>query len=669
MRAPNTRILDLIVSSLGRVKSLAKLSPPAATVALCLILTPLMSLVHQATTLAIAGLLQAIGHWGVFLRLTAVVPFDPIYASVLDKTLGNIQVEGLAIVSPLGDVLHKFASGVFAPPDQVTGVALVAPLVSNGASLLALTLAEAGGEVLFIAIGLALLVKGLRGSKVIARSTLLALCLFGVILQVKGVIGLLSLRFSPQDLEIMGVAHLFTKLFPMEASTYHRLADGPLLNLTARLLPISFVVAIYGPLLVIGFLRYAPWRSITISLRSATHALQQYLHLFQKNVSQPMLVVIAIPAGVILLQISSPTLGEYQYPTPSVADPAPPEAVVLSPEPESPPTSLHEPPKAGPSKVVIQGSNFNYSYLVNGQPERIQGVGYNVMYSGLSTEERAVRYNRDFAQMQAVGINTILGWNQQEFDELTLEKANEKGLGVIMPYHLSPNGEYGNPEYEQKLEDDIKGWVRRYRDHPALRMWGIGNEVIHGMGEKPDSPRARAFAQFYLRLVDAVHAIDPDHPVIYRGAEDVYLAPFKRVLQNDGLPRPWLVYGANFFTFRIEKVLNEWSQKGPDVPLVVSEFAPCGLGQGDRPRGYLRMWQAIAQHSTSVLGGFAYVWSTNGPEPVDRVFGLVDDNNWPVDSSYWALGQAYCLGTDVIPGLLQSQGEIQPAPLALLITN
>ena len=227
-----------------------------------------------------------------------------------------------------------------------------------------------------------------------------------------------------------------------------------------------------------------------------------------------------------------------------------------------------------------------------------------------------------------------------------------------MPYRLPPNGEYGNPVYEQKLESDIKEWVQRFKAFPALRMWGIGNEVIHGMGEKPDSPRAKAFAQFYVKLADAIHAIDPDHPVMYRCAEDVYLGPIKKVLQQDGLHRSWLVYGANFFTFRIEKALAEWPQKGPDVPLVVSEFAPCGLGQGDRPAGYLRMWRCITQHSNSVLGGFAYVWSTNGPEAIDRVMGLVNDNNQPVDGSLWSLRQAFCDETDSTLNRLQESIEI-----------
>ncbi len=42
-----------------------------------------------------------------------------------------------------------------------------------------------------------------------------------------------------------------------------------------------------------------------------------------------------------------------------------------------------------------------------------------------------------------------------------------------------------------------------------------------------------------------------------------------------------------------------------------------------------------------VLGGLAYTWATNGPEDLDRVFGLVDPNGVPTDGALAALSSAY----------------------------
>jgi hypothetical protein len=53
------------------------------------------------------------------------------------------------------------------------------------------------------------------------------------------------------------------------------------------------------------------------------------------------------------------------------------------------------------------------------------------------------------------------------------------------------------------------------------------SDVIIAIGGGPDpsrEARADAFASFYVELIDAIHALDPNHPVVYRDAEDLYFA-------------------------------------------------------------------------------------------------------------------------------------------------
>jgi hypothetical protein len=42
-----------------------------------------------------------------------------------------------------------------------------------------------------------------------------------------------------------------------------------------------------------------------------------------------------------------------------------------------------------------------------------------------------------------------------------------------------------------------------------------------------------------------------------------------------------------------------------------------------------------------VLRGLAYTWATNGPEDLDRVFGLVDPQAVPTDGALAALSASY----------------------------
>jgi hypothetical protein len=66
------------------------------------------------------------------------------------------------------------------------------------------------------------------------------------------------------------------------------------------------------------------------------------------------------------------------------------------------------------------------------------------------------------------------------------------------------------------------------------------------------------------------------------------------------------------------------------APVWVSEFAPGGMAIPDRPDGFATMWGDGTRHPDWVLGGAVYAWTRNGPEGVDRNFGLTDDGA-PVD--------------------------------------
>jgi hypothetical protein len=294
----------------------------------------------------------------------------------------------------------------------------------------------------------------------------------------------------------------------------------------------------------------------------------------------------------------------------------------------------------GPSHVEIVGGGYQYQYLVNGRPEVIRGMGLNTQYaSQLSPDERRAQLDRDFSALRALGVNTVLGWDPAEFDEVLLDRAQAHGLGVVPPFDLDPTADYTNPDVRADLTHQVMDWVARYRDYPALRMWGLGNEVLHkivhpawvGPQDPAAARNARAFATWLVATADAIHAADPDHPVTYRSAEDAFVGWVADALQRDGGgPRPWFVWGTNCYQDYLSDIVDEWPELGMDVPLWVSEFAPGTLAVPDRPDGFHAMWGYVRRHPEWVLGGAVYAWTRNGPEGVDRTFGLTDDGT-PVD--------------------------------------
>jgi beta-galactosidase/beta-glucuronidase len=245
----------------------------------------------------------------------------------------------------------------------------------------------------------------------------------------------------------------------------------------------------------------------------------------------------------------------------------------------------------------------------------------------------------------SLGANTIVGWDQPQFDELLMQKAAVHGLGVILPFQLGPDDAYEDAAARQQLSETILQRVQRFRNSPALRMWGVGNEVLHEILRAHGTQvRYDAFAPFLLQMVDRIHEIDPNHPVVYRDAEDWYVAPVAQALETDPKPRPWFVYGMNFFTTRMAQAIDSGPTRAMHQPLLISEYGPVGLRPEDRPNGYSELWRIIADRRDRVLGGLAYVWTTDGPEPLDRNFGLTNAQGQPVDGALAALGELYSTG-------------------------
>jgi beta-galactosidase/beta-glucuronidase len=281
----------------------------------------------------------------------------------------------------------------------------------------------------------------------------------------------------------------------------------------------------------------------------------------------------------------------------------------------------------------------------------IRGVGYNPQYAALPVGDRSAAYERDFASMRKLRINTIEGWFEGQFDSVTLDYAARNDIGVLMPFELNQDWPYEDPIVQQSILDHVSAYVERYKDHPAVRMWAPGNENLHRIlyarwvsQENVPAARARAdaFAAFLPRLVDRIHALDPTHPVVYRDAEDVYLGRIASAFSQDGVDRPWLVYGANVYsTPRLQQIVSQWPAQWPGRALLISEYAPGGVGPAERALGFQQQWSIIRSRPDVLLGGMAYTWATNGPEDLDRVFGLVDPHGTPTDGALAALSSAY----------------------------
>jgi hypothetical protein len=626
-----------------------------------LLVRPLFGLLHALLVVGLADLLERLTEAPFWADLVRRAPLDPVYTLALIQFAGEIQARGVAVAAPLGSLLHSLSPGLFAEPD-LAGGAWASAVLEPGATVVARGLASFGANLALLAAGLALCLIGLA-----SRRPWLAVC--GALQQVQVLFHhFLDDRLSLRDLEAAGLPFALSTLLsdPNQRAPWFtsRLAElpAPLVSVLGGLLLAGLAYLLAGPLLL-GAL--AVWAALDRLRGRPVHSP------WAARSGLPAGPLAALGCGVLLAGLSplgalaqgetrlldgpSVQVASFTHQPPAAAPGSasePPEPASAPPggpnEPHSP--SPAPPAGAGPVRVGFIGQRYRFALLVDGVPTVVRGMGYNAEYRDLPTEERSRRYDRDFALMRRLGVNVIFGWFQRQFDQVTLDAAQRHGLGVGLPFELNQDLEYADPALRARLTAEALAYVARYREHPAVWFWTPGNEVIHRLifpswlqhqRDPTREARADAFAQYYRELIDQMHALDPHHPIIYRDAEEVYLARIRDSLLRDGQHRPWFAYGTNVYTGRLAEILAGWPSQGLDAPLLVAEFSPGGVGPAERPGGLQAMWQTIRSYPDWVIGGVPYTWTSDGPEELDRVFGLVDGEGAARDGSLAAIGEMY----------------------------
>lgn len=146
------------------------------------------------------------------------------------------------------------------------------------------------------------------------------------------------------------------------------------------------------------------------------------------------------------------------------------------------------------AKVYIDERDGHYKVVRNGVPYNIRGAG------GYS----------HFRELRDAGGNTLRTWDTTNLAQI-LDSAQRHDLAVIVGLPLPNSGDipfYTNPQITKTRYSALQSVIKRYRNHPAVLMWCLGNEL--------DFPYKWTYGNFYdsfNELTDMIHREDPDHPV------------------------------------------------------------------------------------------------------------------------------------------------------------
>lgn len=140
------------------------------------------------------------------------------------------------------------------------------------------------------------------------------------------------------------------------------------------------------------------------------------------------------------------------------------------------------------TNVTIKG----YQMLVNGEPFTIKGTGYFPVpigddpefapYGDYYTSNYAKIHDRDMKLLRDMGANTVRirlrndGIDYGDF----LDKAYNNGkdpIYVIVSFEVGHRLNLSSLEVRNKLKADFRKLVSKYKSHPAILMWVVGNEL------------------------------------------------------------------------------------------------------------------------------------------------------------------------------------------------
>jgi len=254
--------------------------------------------------------------------------------------------------------------------------------------------------------------------------------------------------------------------------------------------------------------------------------------------------------------------------------------------------------KAIPVELRDNGQG-SWQLLRNGEPYFIRGAGGDASLD----------------QLAAAGANSIRTWGADDIGE-RLDEAHALGLSVTVGIwlgHERHGFDYADKAQVKKQLEYARQIVLKYKDHPAVLLWGIGNEM-EGF-ESGDNPAIWAAVN---EIAAMVKKIDPLHPTMTVTAE----IGGERI-RNIHQRCPAIdIHGINSYGGALS-LARRYREGGASKPYVLTEFGPAGsweseknewdapieLTSTEKAASYRRSYEdAVLNVPGMALGSYVFTW-------------------------------------------------------------
>ncbi len=269
---------------------------------------------------------------------------------------------------------------------------------------------------------------------------------------------------------------------------------------------------------------------------------------------------------------------------------------------------------ASRAAVELVETAAGHELRVDGEPYVVRGVG------GSASMELLVK----------AGGNTVRTWGVGPNTQAYLDQAHRHGIKVVLGIwlgHERHGFDYLDPQQVQQQFDQARDAVQRFKDHPALLMWSVGNEMETGLaGQALDN-----MWDAVNDIGEMIQQLDPDHPTMCITAD----------LNNNAVAAirdrcPGIdIHGVNTYG-GAPNLPQRYAQAGGTKPYMLTEFGPLGIWEfspndfgahveptsTEKTRFYRESHEAVMADTGKCLGTFAFLWG-HKQEVTYTWFGMI----------------------------------------------
>ena len=252
----------------------------------------------------------------------------------------------------------------------------------------------------------------------------------------------------------------------------------------------------------------------------------------------------------------------------------------------------------GSTKVeIIQNEDGSFQLLKDGEPYYINGAGGTVK----------------LAELKSYGGNSIRTWGITDDTDEIMDAAHKHGLTVTFGIWMGQERQgfdYSNEMAVKAQLDEFRRVVRKYKDHPALLIWGVGNEM--------DLEYTNFDVWKHLEdICKMIKEEDPNHPTM---AVTAGLDVGEVKLINKHTPSLDIL-GVNTYG-DISYLPDAIRMYGWEKPYIVAEWGPYGWWEVEKTKWgasieetstqkantYQKSFDAILSDRERCLGSYVFLW-------------------------------------------------------------